>query len=132
MKCIKNQFLVCGLFLLPFLVKGQTGSIEGVVKDSTGKVLEAIIITVQYSNINTLTDSKGYYMLKNIPVGNFTLVASQLGYTMSTKQVLVKENAIEKVDFQLESKANELNGVTINGVITISGMGHVADVHDGV
>ncbi len=132
MKYIINHFLVFSLFLLPFFVKAQTGSIDGVIKDSTGKLLEAISVTVQDKNITTLTDSKGYYILKNIPVGNFTLVASQLGYTMVAKQVLVNENTTTKVDFQLSDKANQLNEVTINGVIAISGMGHLADVHEGV
>ncbi len=110
----------------------QTGSVEGVISDSTGRTIEAVSVVVQEINKTVITDSKGYYILKDIPVGHYTLAVSQVGYNGFTLTFTVKENITYGLNFVLKSKAHELEEVHVNGVIAISGMGHLTEVHDGI
>ncbi|HSY76693.1 MAG TPA: carboxypeptidase-like regulatory domain-containing protein, partial [Bacteroidia bacterium] len=125
---------ILGFIIILFgkVLFAQTGNIEGTVKDSTGKTIEAASVVIQEKSISVLTDSKGYYNIKNLRAGNYTLVTNLIGYTMASKPVTVKENETTKIDFVLKGKTNELGAVTINGIIAITGMGHLTDVHDGV
>lgn len=57
-------------------------TITGIVKDSTsGQPLEKASITLTGTNkFSTLTDARGYFSLKNIPAGNYSLTIGYTGY----------------------------------------------------
>jgi len=131
MRHIYRYVFVLMLFSTGFSF-AQTGNIEGYVKDSTGKVIEATSVVLQEKNIATYTDYKGYYILKNVPIGTYTLVANIIGYTMVSQRVVVTDNTVTKSDFVLTGKVNELEEVHVNGVVAITGIGHLSEVHDNV
>ncbi len=131
MGAIKKWIFVVGVLFFGYNAFGQ-GNIEGTVKDSSGKAVEFVSITVQEKNITSLTDSKGYYIIKNVPAGNYTLVSNLVGYSMTSKPVTVKDNSTVKLDFESLNKVYELYGVTVNGVVAITGIGHLSETHDNV
>jgi len=114
------------------IASAQTGTLTGVVKDSTGKPVEAVTIVVQEKNLSGITDSKGNYHINGIPVGTYNVVATQVGYNTLTKQVTITQNQTVQLDFIMSVNTHELNEIVINGVHAITGMGHLSEVHDGV
>ncbi|MBB6005028.1 TonB-dependent receptor [Arcicella rosea] len=87
----------------------------------SGKVLlnetnEAIIganIYIPELRTGTSTDVNGFYQIKNLPKGEFTLQVSYVSLKTITKKVSVK-NAT-KQDFEMENSATSLEEVVITG-----------------
>ncbi len=71
--------------------------------------------------VGTVTDSNGYYLLENIPKGNFIIVASLISYSKTTfsinvigpahKDFVLNESALESKEVVItgQSKATEIN-----------------------
>ena len=77
MRLIKPQFL---LILVIFLLNGLNlsgyiyGDLEGYVYDHTGIPVTDAFIRVMELNKWTLTDFRGHYQFKDLPIGNYTVV----------------------------------------------------------
>ena len=100
-------------FLKYSLSTQQPGSISGKVTNASGAGIVAA--TVWYSGGTTTTDSGGNYTLTNVPVGTYTITASQSGYqTASTKNVSVSSGTTTTTNFTLTATATG----TISGTIT--------------
>ena len=104
----------------------------GTVKDSTGKVVESATISIQDTKFITSTDRKGNYKIENIPSGNHTVIVSIIGYKPALNNITIRENETSILDFNLAQKIQQLKPVTINSSISVNGMGHLEEVHDGV
>lgn len=102
--------------LAGFAVLGQTGSISGVVKGD-GMFLPGASVYIKGTSIGTSTDLDGKYSLKNIPVGNKTIVFSFIGFDPKEIPVVVKagENTIVK-PISL-SQGIQLQAVEIRGTM---------------
>ncbi|WP_338766464.1 TonB-dependent receptor [Bernardetia sp. ABR2-2B] len=69
--------------------------------------------------IGTTTDKNGNYELKQIPFGNFTLIASYLGFeTQSKIVVLNEENPVLEINFDLKESVSELNQIVVTATRT--------------
>ncbi|MCX6377446.1 MAG: carboxypeptidase-like regulatory domain-containing protein, partial [Armatimonadetes bacterium] len=61
---------------------GTTGIISGVVTDSaTGDKLAGVNVIVEGTNLTTVTDPNGYYVITNVPPGDYKVTASLVGYS---------------------------------------------------
>ncbi|HXP49304.1 MAG TPA: carboxypeptidase-like regulatory domain-containing protein, partial [Bacteroidia bacterium] len=132
MKHIYKYLFVIATIFITGNSFAQTSRIEGYVRDSIGNGIEGVSVVVQEINTTTLTDSKGAYVFKNIPAGTYTLVANLVGYSATSEKIVLKENEILEINLQLKGRVNELGTVTVKGVVSVNGMGHMADVHDGI
>jgi len=56
--------------------QAQNGSLYGVVKDSSGGVLEGVTLKIKGSYFGAVTDPDGKYNIENIPDGSYTLQVS--------------------------------------------------------
>ena len=112
-------------------VSGQstTGRIAGGVSDSSGAVLPGVAVTATHSGTafarTALTDSRGAYVLVDMPIGTYTIKAELEGFktAVKTDYVLVADGRLG-VDFALDVGAlSEMVTVTSPGeaVNTISG-----------
>jgi hypothetical protein len=94
-----NQF--CSVVLIFFistsaLSQDISGNLEGLVSDSLGSPLPGVNVTVQSENLQglkgTATNEKGYFSIFYLPVGNYKVKISMVGYG---------ELVIEKVQIRL-------------------------------
>jgi outer membrane receptor protein involved in Fe transport len=93
MKKFIITFLV--LIFLPVIIEAQEqyGSIYGVVKDSTGAVLEGVTLKIKGSYLGALSDAEGKYEILNVPPGEYTVEVSYIGYrTIEYTGIKVKAN----------------------------------------
>ena len=64
---------------------GTTGKITGVVKDAqTGEELVGASVLIEGTTMGAATDIEGYYVILNVPPGNYNVVASAVGYSRKT------------------------------------------------
>ncbi len=98
-----TKFFVLLFISFPLLASG--GSIKGKVTDKATK--EALIganVVVQSKQIGAASDINGFYIIKNIPAGTYTIKASYVGYEpVEQKDVVVKNFQVVEVNFELES-----------------------------
>ena len=115
--------LLVGLFAVTFLSPKQiysqtTGSIGGNVVDAKNNTpLVGAIVKIEGSNRGAETDANGEYVILNIDVGEYTVVASSTfeGFGPQKKSgVRVSVDQRTKADFSLTSSGN---GITTDTVV---------------
>jgi TonB-dependent receptor len=88
--------------LIPCTAHGQgTGSIEGTVTGPAGGVVGNVKVTIEGTNLMTVSDDKGFYRLATVPAGEQTVVFEYLGLQTSNAEVTVASGATVTQDMQL-------------------------------
>ncbi|WP_103664711.1 TonB-dependent receptor [Gracilimonas amylolytica] len=78
-------------------------TLSGTITDAeTGEPVSFAYVHIEELNRTVVADTDGYYELKNVPAGNFTLTIHRIGYRTQTKEIAVKE-ADETIDIVLSS-----------------------------
>ena len=113
MKIIIN--ISCLLFLGIAAIKGQTNSISGKVS-SNGEVLPFANVYLKKTKQGTSTNENGFFKLKNIPNGTYTIVASSIGYKFKSKKITLTGN--QKIVKNFNLKVNDaLEEIVISGTL---------------
>jgi len=85
--------------------------IEGFVKDAESKQpLPYASVFIGSTTLGTSTDSTGFFKLQNIPVGNYTLIVSYLGYNSFQISVEIKAGKDTKLELLLQPNKKALDG----------------------
>jgi hypothetical protein len=129
--------LICSGFSSGLLAQTTTGRISGAVTDAGGALVPGV--TVKITNEATqqprsaTTDSNGFYVVTNLPVGNYTVTVEHQGFKKATKTGynLVADGRLT-VDFALEAGAvtETVEVVASTGETVNSTSGEVARVID--
>jgi len=120
------------ILLVPILVFSQTGKLKGTVRDSTGSPIEAANIFIQELKTGATADAHGNYLLENIPVGNYSVVVTMVGYNPASTQVVIKANETALLNMALSSRVNMLKELTVMGSPSVNGMGYLKEAQDGI
>ncbi len=116
----RNTFIILFFSLvLSITVKAQDtdANIFGDVQ-SKGEHIPFVNIFVKGTNIGTVTDETGHYLLVNLPTGKQTIVAKMLGYKVVEKEVdLIVGQSIE-LNFELEKESLAVDEVVVTGTKT--------------
>jgi hypothetical protein len=90
--------------LLPSVLFGQTvGKLAGRVMDSqTNEPLAGTNVVIEGTRLGAAADAEGYYVVLNVPPGNYRMEASMMGFKSSiVKEVLVRTGLTTTIDFSL-------------------------------
>lgn len=97
-------------------LEGQaTGQITGIVKNSDGQPTASATVMVRGTRLSTVTGEDGRYTLAEVPAGSYTVVAALIGYGFATATANVAAGQVVQLDFALEARAVQLEGVTVVG-----------------
>ena len=109
--------MVALLFALPATAQEQRGSIEGVVKDSSGAVLPGVTVEARTNTgvvLTSTSDSEGTYRFPSVAPGTYEVTATLQGFAPKKQgNVDVGLGQIKKVDLALG-----LQGVAENVQVT--------------
>lgn len=97
------------------LIYPQAGKLTGVVKDvTTGELLVGSNIIVEGTNLGAASDLDGYYVILNIPPGNYNLRASMIGYASSVvTSVRINIGQTTLINFSLSSQSIQTEEVVV-------------------
>ncbi|MCC5908443.1 MAG: TonB-dependent receptor [Balneolaceae bacterium] len=119
----KRLFTGCFFFSILFLLvldlcAQSTGSLNGYVRDArTGDPLIGANVGLEGTTLGASTDPDGYYEIKNIPPGTYTVLVSYIGYEPQQRSnISVRSAGTRDIHFELEPTAEQLEEV----VVTIS------------
>lgn len=84
------------------------------VDKATDSHIGYITILIKGTTIGTATDATGHFFLRNLPVGEYTIVASAVGYkTIEKKIKLIKGKTLE-INFEMDEDAIMLDNVVVS------------------
>lgn len=85
-----------------------------VIDAKTREHLPFVTVVIKGTTIGITTDATGHYFLKDMPVGEFTLVASYVGYRPAEKTVRIEARTTIEVNFELEEESLALSEVVVS------------------
>jgi iron complex outermembrane receptor protein len=113
---ITRTFAVFASFMLISIVSfAQNASIKGMVKDAEGNALNNASVTVEGKAKGAMTNEKGFYEIKGLNAGTYTLIFRFMGMETIKETLTVQENQSSVKDVVLQSKAKEENEVVVIG-----------------
>jgi len=109
---MKNQHLIFVILLIifPTLIFAASGKLSGVVTDgSTGDPLIGVNIVIEGTTLGASTDIDGYFVILNIPAGNYNVNFNYIGYrSVSVENVRVVPDITKRLDMAMEETSLEL------------------------
>lgn len=118
MELMRRLLRVLPLLLL-FLVGAalaQKSDVRGVVTDSaSGEKIPYATIAVTGTQRGAVTNNNGFFLLANMPPGEYEIVATSLGYDPARRNVTVHAGQPLTVNFRLGSQPVEVTEVVITG-----------------
>jgi outer membrane receptor for ferrienterochelin and colicins len=112
---IKTISIVIFAMAVKFAV-AQTASITGKIL-SEGKLVEFANVVLKGTQMIAVTDTSGIYQIKNIPVGNYQVEVSALGFNKISKSIGLKAEENLNIDFDLIANNSLLNEIVISGTL---------------
>lgn len=113
-----NIYIASFLLLLSISISAQKktdANVFGhVVEKSTGEHLPFHNIVIKGTTIGITTDATGHYFLKNLPEGDYTIVASGVGYKTIEKKISLHSGRSLEVNFDVEQDVFQLNSVVVS------------------
>ena len=98
--------LLLFIFVVQFSSAAGSGLIKGHVFDKvTGEPLIGANIVIQNTSLGVAADVDGGYVLRLVPVGEWTLNISYLGYKSFSMHVIITEDVVIEKDFTLEPQS---------------------------
>ena len=118
---IKSKHLIYIIFISAcFNIIAQTSclssEIVGTVRDAeTHKPLSNANIVILDTELGSFSDLNGSFKI-NVPYkGNFTLLVTMIGYKPSKKNIVINQNEIQTINFELKPTVLQLSPVTVTG-----------------
>ena len=81
-----------------------------------GNFAQFVNVTLKNSKQGTISNEDGEFLLKNVKVGEQTVVLQFVGLKTEEKTVVVNANKTTELAINLEESTNELSEVTVTGV----------------
>ena len=74
-------------------------------------------IYLKNTELGTSSNENGWYELKNIPPGKYTLIASTIGYIPFSKSIIVKKGQEQLIDIDLQPSIESLDEMVVTGTL---------------
>ena len=110
----KIMFIILGVFFAISIFAKSTGQLSGRVSDEKNNPISNVTIILENTSYNAQSNEKGYYLIKNIDVGKYDVIASLIGYTShKVKNVRLKIDETTVVNFRLKKDTLKIEGIII-------------------
>jgi hypothetical protein len=112
-KSLAAPLLLVALFFAPLPAPAQlyTGSVTGVVKDSSGATIPAVKITLvdqgKGYSFTATTDNTGRYLLRSIPPGTYTITAEAANFERKPRRTSRLMSAKTSLSIYFEGRLHQ-------------------------
>ncbi len=112
---MKKIFFLLSLVTSTISVFSQTGNIRGFVYEkSSGEPVMFCSVFLKGTTIGTATDINGMYNISKLKAGDYTLVATYIGYDTTEVNITLKEGKILTKNMEIGASSVKLNEVKIS------------------
>ncbi len=112
---MKKIFYFLLIITSTLISQEKTGSISGkIIDQSTKQPLSAANVLLLETNYGAVSNNNGEFVISNVPVGNYKIRASMIGYKSVIKSdVVVHTGKPAIVNFELGETVIELSGIEV-------------------
>ena len=108
-----SRFLV--LFFFIAQLNAQSSIVSGFISDSSsGEALIGANVILQETGQGMATDINGYYIIQDIVPGNYILMVSYVGFSLSKKTLNISEGESIKLNISLAEEVVELSQIEVS------------------
>ena len=113
---MKQQFLILFFTVISLSLFAQNKSDANIFGDvkSEGEHIPYVTIRIDGTTIGTATDGTGHYSLVNLQTGEYTIIASAVGYRSSSQVVQIINNTVKEINFVLKKDLIGLEEVVVS------------------
>lgn len=106
------------------------GNIRGDVWDDSSKPVEGVYVSLEGTEFGAYTDARGFFEIKNVPSGTYTINSTKLGYwnvpstvtVLALKDVNIELDVIKRKAYNVSgSVENEYGEPLANAVVSLDG-----------
>ena len=98
---------------LPGFVAAQNGAVAGRVVGEDGSAVIGAQISLQGTGLGSVTNSRGAYLIVNVPAGTYTLQVQNIGYQTAEVSITVTPGTTATSNFRLTETAVSIEGVSV-------------------
>jgi len=111
--------VLLALGLVPLdLAAQERGTVAGTVTDQTTNApIAGVQISITGTQLGTITNNEGRFLIVNVPVGTREVRATSIGYSAGLASVEVRPGETTTVDFSLETSAVALEEIVVTGTV---------------
>lgn len=91
------------VLLIANFASAQTAEVRGSVVDMQGRPLPSVNVILIGTTYGAATDAQGEFRIQRVPVGNYRITASMLGFERSSQEVSIESGQIITLEFQLRA-----------------------------
>lgn len=113
---MKNIFLIVLIIISQVIFAQEKGSLSGRISSSGVSIMDADIKIIG-TDFSTSSDSIGYYKIESIPSGNYKIQISYVGNKTLKRNITIKKEENQILDFELENDKNSLDEVVVTGTL---------------
>ena len=84
-----------------------------VLDERTGEHLPYVNIQIKGTNIGTVTDESGHYLLQDLPIGRQTVIFSFVGYETLELPVTLEQDRTVELKAAIREVSKQLDGVVV-------------------
>lgn len=107
--------MALALAVIPSAAAAQSGSLSGLVTDSTKAPLPGTQVTVVGTRFGATTGLDGKYRVLGVPVGSYTIRVQRIGAVARTfENVAIAGEADTRLDITLQASALQLGGYVVS------------------
>lgn len=112
---LRFSIFIFSIFLVPLLLEAQGVDVRGVVTDSsTAEKLPYADVMLVGTNRGAATNISGFFLITNVPPGEYEITASSIGYEKKSQRIFVGMTGPVIVNFKLMQSAVEMSEVVIS------------------
>ena len=119
---LQNLLLVAALLLGFSASILAQGTVKGKITDEQNNAIAYANVLIVGTTMGAAADSKGNYIIEDVPAGSYDLKASSVGYKSVTVAVTITDGGKITQDFTLSSDILNLQSVVITGTAGGSGI----------
>ena len=98
-----------------FFATAQTGSVKGFIYDKdNGEPVIFSPVFLKGTGYGTTTDINGFYSITKVPVGNYKLAASAIGFDTLYADITITDDGVVSKQFQLSKRVINLKSVEVS------------------
>jgi iron complex outermembrane recepter protein len=113
---MKIYIQIITFLLINNFIYAQTGAVKGKITNRDGEGIQFVNVTLKDSKKGTISNEDGEFLLKNVKVGNQTIITQFVGLKSLEQNIQVLENQTIEISFQMLENTKELSEVTVSGV----------------
>ncbi|MES2863841.1 MAG: TonB-dependent receptor [Bacteroidota bacterium] len=105
------------IILMGFTTMGLAqNSVSGTVKNENNEAVSNVEISVSDNNIQTKSDEKGQFEIKNLPIGKLTLVFKKDKFEIKSEVISIENQEQKILDIILEEEHHHIDEILISSV----------------